>query len=98
MRPVFADAFYFVACLNRLDQYHQKAVAAASQYTGKILTTWCVLIETADALAASSTRTKAHAFITALKKDPSIIIAADEQGLLRRGLQRYGDRQIKVGP
>jgi len=30
MSRVFADAFYFVALLNRSDQYHAKAAAAAS--------------------------------------------------------------------
>jgi len=25
MKAVFADAFYFVACLNRADQHHKKS-------------------------------------------------------------------------
>jgi predicted nucleic acid-binding protein len=95
MKPVFADAFYFVACLNRADQHHGRAVAFATQYTGRILTTWCVLTETADALAASSARAKAHAFITALESDPAIIVAGAERELLRRGLRRYGERPDK---
>jgi hypothetical protein len=39
MDRVFADAFYFVALLNRADQYHAKATAAASQLHGEIVTT-----------------------------------------------------------
>jgi hypothetical protein len=31
MNRVFADAFYFVALLNRADQCHAKATAAARQ-------------------------------------------------------------------
>jgi len=88
MKPVFADSFYFVACLNRADQYHRKAVAFAAQFTGRMLTTWCVLTETADALAGSSARTRVHAFVTALESDPAIIVAGAEPELLRRGLRR----------
>jgi predicted nucleic acid-binding protein len=95
MKPVFADAFYFVACLNRVDQHHQKAVAYADQFTGRILTTWCVLTETADALAGSSARSKIQAFITALESDRAIIIAGADRELLRRGLRRYGERPDK---
>jgi uncharacterized protein len=95
VKPLFADAFYFVACLNRADQHHGKAVAFAAAYTGKILTTWCVLTETADALAASNTRQKTWTFITALELDPAIIIASQRDDLLRRGLRRYGERPDK---
>jgi len=95
MRPVFADTFYFVACLNRVDQHHRKAVAFAAQLTGKIVTTWCVLTETADALAASNARTKVHAFISALESDPMVIVAAAEPELLWRGLRRYDERTDK---
>jgi len=31
MKAVFADAFYFVALLNRADQYHAKATSLARQ-------------------------------------------------------------------
>ena len=92
---VFADAFYFVACLNRADQHHRKAVAFANQFTGKIITTWCVLTETADALAASNGRTKVRGFITALEADPAVIVAGADPEFLRRGLQRYDERPDK---
>ena len=35
MKPVFADAFFYVACLNRADQHHQKAIAFASRWSGR---------------------------------------------------------------
>lgn len=95
MKPVFADAFYFVACLNRADQYHERVVEFAMRYTGKIVTTWSVLTETADALASSNMREKTHAFITALESDPAIIIASSQPDLLRRGLRLYGERPDK---
>jgi hypothetical protein len=39
MKAVFADAFYFVACLNRADQHHKKAASFASQNQRPIVTT-----------------------------------------------------------
>jgi len=48
MKPVFADAFFYVACLNRADQHHQKAIAFASRWSGRMVTTRLVLIEVAD--------------------------------------------------
>jgi uncharacterized protein len=95
MKPVFADAFYFVACLNRVDQHHRTAVAFANQFTGKIVTTWCVLTETADALAGSNSRNKVRAFIAALESDPAVTVVPAETALLRRGLLRYDERRDK---
>ena len=56
MKAVFADAFYFVACLNRADQHHNKVASFASQNQRPIVTTTWVLTEVADAFAASTAR------------------------------------------
>ena len=34
MKPVFADAFYFVALLNRADQHHAKVTKLTDALTG----------------------------------------------------------------
>jgi len=70
MNRVFADAFYFVALLNRADQYHAKATAAASQLHGEIVTTEWVLAEVADALADSASRRSVVPFVRDLARDP----------------------------
>ena len=49
MKAVFADAFYFVALLNRGDQHHAKVTAAARQMRENLITTEWVLMEIADA-------------------------------------------------
>jgi len=63
MKAVFADAFYFVALLNRADQHHSKATAAARDLRNNLVTTEWVLAEVADALAASASRSLAASFI-----------------------------------
>jgi len=66
MKAVFADAFYFVACLNRADQHHKKAASFASQNQRPIVTTTWVLTEVADAFAASTARDRIAGFVAAL--------------------------------
>jgi hypothetical protein len=98
MKPVFADAFYFVALLNRADQHHSKAAAFASQFRGVLVTTHWILMEVADALAESESRRVVVPFIRELGGDPKvkIIPAADESFL--QGLELYGQRLDKNWP
>ena len=89
MTRVFADAFYFVALLNRADQYHAKATAAASQLRGEIVTTEWVLTEVADALADSASRRSVAPFVRDLAEDPKVRIVRAGDDWFERGLQLY---------
>jgi len=95
MKPVFADAFFYAACLNRADQHHAKAVAFASRWSGRMVTTRFVLIEVADALAGSATRLKVPAFINALENDANVSIFEPRPALLQRALRLYEERPDK---
>ncbi len=95
MNRVFADSFYFVALLNRADQFHGKATAAAQQLRGDILTTEWVLAEVADALAASINRLAVAAFIRDLSEDPNFTIVRASSDWFERGLQIYEQRPDK---
>jgi hypothetical protein len=53
MSVVFADAYYFVARLNRRDQHHDRVVTFSRNFRASLLTTDWVLMEVADALAKS---------------------------------------------
>lgn len=53
MNTVFADAFYFVAQLNRHDQHHERVLKFSRGFRARLLTSDWVLMEVADALAAS---------------------------------------------
>ena len=95
MKPVFADAFYFVALLNRADQHHPRAVAAARQLQDNLLTTEWVLMELADALAESTSRRLVLPFIRSLEQDPKVEIIRASRELMQRGLRRYDERPDK---
>ena len=95
MKAVFADAFYFVALLNRADQHHPKAAAAARDLRNNLVTTEWVLAEVADALAASASRRLAASFICDLSQDQKVKIVPATTDLFQRGLQLYEKRPDK---
>jgi predicted nucleic acid-binding protein len=55
MSALFADTYYFVALLNRNDQYHQRAIEFDRGHRGLLTTEW-VLTEVADLLVKERTR------------------------------------------
>lgn len=55
MRWVFADAFYFVARLNRRDQHHERVIAFSRDFHARLITTDWILMEVADALRVPRT-------------------------------------------
>ena len=95
MNRVFADTFYFVALLNRNDQHHSKATAAASQLQGEIITSEWVLMELADALAESAVRRFVAPFIRDLNRDPKVEIISANQKWFLAGLDLYEKRNDK---
>ena len=95
MKAVFADAFYFVACLNRADQHHQKAITFAAEDSRSLVTTTWILTEVADAFAASKARGRIAGFVAALEGDANTKIIPATQSLFRRGLDRYTARTDK---
>ena len=98
MNRVFVDAFYFVALLNRADQYHASATAAASELRGGIITTEWVLAEVADALADSASRRSVAPFVRDLARDPKVRIVRAGGDWFERGLQLYEQRPDKDWP
>jgi predicted nucleic acid-binding protein len=96
MRTAFADTFYFLALVNASDTAHAKAVAFTSTYQGRLLTTEWVLVELADALAASP-KGRAEFLSTRadLLADPDVVVLPCEQALLEEGIQLYSQRPDK---
>jgi predicted nucleic acid-binding protein len=89
---VFADAFFWIALLNRRDEYHKKATLFAESYQGSILTTQWVMAEVADALAASAARQSIRPFFRALAANHSITVVEATAGLFHRGIDLYHER------
>ena len=84
MSVVFADAFYFVARLNRRDQHHERVVKFSRDFRSRLLTTDWVLMEVADALAQSECRGRVREFILQLRGTPACeVIPATREGLDR---------------
>jgi uncharacterized protein len=86
MNAVFADAFYFVARLNRHDQHHERTLAFSRDFRAHLLTTDWVLMEVADALAESESRARIREFIVLLRQSPACEVVAASRDLLDRAL------------
>lgn len=84
MKVVFADAFYFVARLNRRDQHHDRVLKFSRDFRASLITTDWVLMEVADALAESECRGRVREFILHLRGHPACeIVPATREGLDR---------------
>jgi predicted nucleic acid-binding protein len=89
MKVVFADAFYFVARLNRRDQYHQQVLKFSRDFRARLLTSDWVLMEVADALAESESRVRVRDFIWHLRQSAACEIVQASRELLDRALGLY---------
>ncbi len=89
MSVVFADAFYFVARLNRRDQHHERVLQFSRGFRARILTSDWVLMEVADALAESECRGRVREFILHLRQSAGCEIVPASRELLDRALDLY---------
>lgn len=93
---VFADAFFYVALINRHDTYHSRATTFAGDYEGAVVTTEWVLTEVADALAASAARQRVHLAFERLRADPETRMVEASSQLFEQGLALYNKRADKL--
>lgn len=89
MNTVFADAFYFVARLNRRDQHHQRVLQFTQDFRARLVTTDWVLMEVADALAASECRNRVRALIQHLRASPACDILPATRETLDLAMDLY---------
>ena len=89
MNTVFADAFYFVARLNRHDQHHERVLKFSRGFRARLLTSDWVLMEVADALAASECRGRVREFILHLRGAAACEIVPASREVLDRALDLY---------
>lgn len=95
MSACFADSFYYIALLNRLDAAHDKAVALSESLERPTVTTAWVLTEVADALSAPQQRQGVVRLVDALRVDPACAIVPASEELLERGFGLYRSRAGK---
>ncbi len=89
MKVVFADAFYFVARLNRRDQHHERVLNFSRDFRARILTSDWVLMEVADALAKFESRSRVRDFILHLRQSVACKIVPASRELLDSALDLY---------
>ncbi|HEY3761283.1 MAG TPA: PIN domain-containing protein [Verrucomicrobiae bacterium] len=89
MNVVFADAFYFVARLNRHDQHHKRVLEFSRDFRARLLTSDWVLMEVADALAESGCRGRVREFILHLRQTAACEIVPASRQLLDQALDLY---------
>jgi uncharacterized protein len=89
MNTVFADAFYFVARLNRHDQHHEGVLKFSRDFRARLVTSDWVLMEVADALAASESRGRVREFVLHLRGTAACEIVPASRQMLDRALDLY---------
>jgi len=95
MSLIFADAFYFVARLNRYAQHHLKVMRFSPSPGDRLLTTEWVMLEVADALAGSDIRQNIQNFVDDLRRSPASEVVPVSSGLFAQALDlyhRHGDK------
>jgi uncharacterized protein len=89
MSAVFADSFYFVARLNQRDQHHEKVLAFSRTFRAQVVTTDWILMEVADALAASECRARLREFILHLRKSVGYDVVPASRELIDPAIDLY---------
>jgi predicted nucleic acid-binding protein len=92
---VFADAFYFVARLNRRDQHHERVLEFSRSFRARLLTTDWILMEVADALAESQCRGRVREWVHHLRQSAACEIVPASPELLDRALELYHQHSDK---
>jgi predicted nucleic acid-binding protein len=95
MKPVFADAFFFIAALSKRDAHHETAREFLRNLTSPIVTTVWVLVEVADGFAAPQTRGGFNNLLEFLDKHPGVMILPVDVEQFRRGTDLYRLRPDK---
>jgi uncharacterized protein len=95
MNAVFADTSYYLAILNPSDVAFDAATRWSRDGRSRIMTTEFVLLELANSLARSRSRSICPALIAALRNDPYTLIMPATTELFDRGLAHYAERPDK---
>ena len=95
MKACFADTFYYVALLDRNDQFHKHVAEFTAGFAGFYITTRWILAEVGNALAGTRHRAGVANFLRDIETDPSVKIVAESDALYARGVALFGERPDK---
>lgn len=93
---LFADAFFYIALINRRDVFHKAVATYAREFKGRIVTTHWVLMEVGDALAASSVRSRVFSSFNSIARHPNTRVIEASADQFSRGLDLYHARPDKA--
>ena len=94
---VFGDAFYFVARLNRRDQYRSRVLNFLKGFEPDIVTTDWVLMEVVDAFANSRIHGILYDYISDLRTSSSCEVVPASRELFDRALNFFHRHDDKEG-
>ena len=97
MTALFADAFYFLALLNKSDKGHTAALQFRKSGQPLVTTVW-VLTEVGDALCAEDNRDLFLALLDSLYELPDARIIPASEDLFERGVELFRQRPDKDWP
>lgn len=95
MNEVYADSGYWIAMLNRHDQWSLAAVRATRQTRGRrIVTSEMVIVEFLNGVARYGAQSRSQAVITArsLYNNPNIEVIKQSSIQLAAAVERYSQR------
>jgi predicted nucleic acid-binding protein len=98
MKTVFADAFYFLALLNKRDPAHERAISVSRGIGLRLVTTELVLLEIADALCKPGQREEVLVLCDVVHTDPAFLHIPASIELIERGWALYRERRDKEWP
>lgn len=99
MKTVFADTSFYVALLDRRDQYHEQVREFIKRFTARVVTTDWVLTEVGAHLAPAATRAWFGDLIDQLTNDDTVTIEAIHDPLHQEGValyRKYRDKDWSV--
>ena len=97
MTALFADAFYFLALLNKSDKGHAPALQFRKSGLPLVTTSW-VLTEVGDALCAVENRDLFLKLLNSLYEMPDAKIIPASEELFERGIELFRQRPDKDWP
>lgn len=98
MRQIFVDTLYFVALINKRDQWREKAVQIKSELIAvKLITTEIVLIEVLNFLSeyGENLRRQVSLFVRDILEDMDFEVVSYTETTLLEGLELYESRLDK---
>lgn len=96
MKAVFADTSFFIGLMNPRDALAETAQEQAAQLSRRLVTSWWVMVETANFLRSRENRSLFGELLDRLNRSDQAVIVATSDELLQRVIDLYRNRDDKT--